>query len=78
MVRVEVQGAMQTPDGAWRVEAVREYAYGSTRATQSVWYRIQHDGETFEKLSITEVHRILAEAGVDIATLEEVTTTEGS
>jgi hypothetical protein len=59
----DVEGAMQTPDGAWRVEVVR---HGRTR-----WYRIVHGEEVLDWLSIAAVERILAEAGVDLHTLEE-------
>ena len=53
----EVEGAMQTPDGEWRVEVVRR---GRTR-----WYRVVHGEEVRDWLSITAVERILDEAGVD-------------
>jgi hypothetical protein len=53
----EVEGAMQTPDGAWRVEVVRR---GRTR-----WYRIVHREDVLDWLSIAAVERILDEAGVD-------------
>ena len=52
-----VEGAMQTPDGAWRVEIVRR---GHGR-----WYRIVHCDDIIDWLSITAVERILDEAGVD-------------
>jgi hypothetical protein len=53
----EVEGAMQTPDGQWRVEVVRR---GRTR-----WYRIVHGDDVIDWLSIGAVERILDEAGVD-------------
>ncbi len=53
---------MQTPDG-WRVEVVRR---GTTR-----WYRIVHGDDEIDWLSIAGVHRILADAGVDLADLTE-------
>ena len=53
----EVEGAMQTPDGAWRIEVVRR---GRTR-----WYRVVHGDEVIDWLSISAVERILDEAGVD-------------
>ncbi|MFG1608718.1 hypothetical protein [Actinoplanes sp. NPDC049265] len=53
----QVEGAMRTPDGAWRVEIVRR---GRTR-----WYRVVHGDEVIDWLSITSVERILHEAGVD-------------
>jgi hypothetical protein len=52
-----VEGAMQTPDGDWRVEIVRR---GRTR-----WYRVVHGDEILDWLSIASVERILHEAGVD-------------
>jgi bifunctional non-homologous end joining protein LigD len=52
-----VEGAMQTPDGAWRVEVVRR---GRSR-----WYRVVHGEEIRDWLSIAAVERILDEAGVD-------------
>jgi hypothetical protein len=59
----QVEGAMQTPDGAWRVEVVRR---GRTR-----WYRVVHGAEVIDWLSITSVERILSEAGVDRDQLTE-------
>jgi hypothetical protein len=48
---------MQTPDGSWRVEAIRR---GRNR-----WYRIVHGEDVFDWLSIAAVERILAEGGVN-------------
>lgn len=59
----EVEGAMQTPDGTWRVEVVRR---GRTR-----WYRVVHGDEVIDWLSISAVERILAENGVDRRLLTE-------
>ena len=56
---------MQTPDGRWRVEIVRR---GRTR-----WYRIVNGDNEIDWLSISAVERILAEAGVDMATLAPAT-----
>jgi bifunctional non-homologous end joining protein LigD len=56
-----VDGAMQTPDGAWRVEAVRR---GPTR-----WYRIAHGDNMIDGLSLADVERVLAGVGVDLADL---------
>ena len=56
---------MQTPDGAWRVEVVRR---GRTR-----WYRILHGDNELDWLSIAGVHRVLDEAGIDMADLQEAT-----
>jgi hypothetical protein len=60
----EVEGAMQTPDGAWRVEVVRR---GRTR-----WYRILHGEDVLDWLSIAAVERILADNGVRLDELLEV------
>jgi len=60
----DVEGAMQTPDGAWRVEVVRR---GRTR-----WYRIVHGEDVLDWLSIAAVERILEEAGVERHLLVEV------
>lgn len=59
---MKVEGAVQTPDGAWRVEAVRR---GTSR-----WYRIVHGDDVLDWLTIAAVQRILAEAGVDLADLD--------
>ena len=60
----EVEGAMQSPDGAWRVEVVRR---GRTR-----WYRIVHGEDVLDWLSIAAVERILAENGVRLDELVEL------
>lgn len=62
--RVKVIGAMETPDGAWRVEIVKRGGGPS--------YQIRHDGVLIEYLPIAAVIRILGEAGVDMADLVEV------
>jgi hypothetical protein len=59
-----VEGAMQTRDGQWRVEAVVR------RRTR--WYRIVHGDEVYDRLSIAGVERVLDEAGVDRHLLVEV------
>jgi bifunctional non-homologous end joining protein LigD len=56
--------AMQTPDGSWRVEVVK---YGRHR-----WYRIVNGDNQLDWLSIASVQRILGEAGIDLADLDEV------
>jgi bifunctional non-homologous end joining protein LigD len=56
-----VEGALQTPDGSWRVEIVKR---GRTR-----WYRIVHGDDVIDWLSIAAVERILGEAGVSMAQL---------
>jgi bifunctional non-homologous end joining protein LigD len=55
---------MQTPDGAWRVEIVKR--------GQSQWYRIVHLDSVVDWLSIAAVQRLLGEAGVDLADLQNV------
>jgi hypothetical protein len=60
----DVEGAMQTPDGAWRVEVVRR------RRTR--WYRIVHGEDVLDWLSIAAVERVLADAGIDLRVLVEV------
>jgi bifunctional non-homologous end joining protein LigD len=59
----DVEGAMRTPDGEWRVEVVR---HGRTR-----WYRIVHGEDVMDWLSIAAVERILTEAGVAVDSLED-------
>ena len=61
----KVQHAMQTPDGAWRVEIVKR--------GQSQWYRIIHEDNVLDWLSIAAVQWILGEACVDMANLVEAT-----
>jgi bifunctional non-homologous end joining protein LigD len=58
-----VDGAMQTPDGAWRVEAVH--------TGTSHWYRVIHDDNTIDWLTIADVERLLRQAGVDISALND-------
>jgi bifunctional non-homologous end joining protein LigD len=60
----QVEGAMQTSDGRWRVEIVRREA--------DHWYRIVHGGNTIDWLSLADVEHILGEAGVDLTLLGEV------
>ena len=59
-----IEFTMQTPDGAWRVEVVRR--------ARTRWYRIVHGDNEIDWLAIGTVQRILREAGVDMADLEEV------
>ena len=60
-MEARVQYAMQTSDGAWRVEIVRR---GRTE-----WYRIVHDDNVLDWLTIAAVQRILGEAGFSMADL---------
>jgi bifunctional non-homologous end joining protein LigD len=57
----QVEGAMQTPDGGWRIEVVR--------GASARWYRIVHGDDVIDWLSITGVERILGGAGIDMSQL---------
>jgi bifunctional non-homologous end joining protein LigD len=57
---------MTTPDGAWRVEVYRQPA---TR--DRYWYRLVHGDNVIEGLSRATLERLLAEAGVDLADLQD-------
>jgi bifunctional non-homologous end joining protein LigD len=59
--RARVDGVMQTPDGAWRVEIMRR---GDAR-----WYRVRHAGNEFDWLDLAGVERVLSGAGVDLGML---------
>lgn len=61
--QVRVDGAMQTPDGTWRVEALRR---GDTH-----WYRIVHGDNIVDGLTITGVQELLHEASIDLADLTD-------
>ena len=58
-----VEGALQSPDGRWRVEAVRR---GRDR-----FYRLIHGDNVVDGLAIATLERLLGEAGVDMADLVE-------
>jgi bifunctional non-homologous end joining protein LigD len=60
---LQIAGAVETPDGSWRVEAVHS---GSTQ-----WYRIIHGENTVDWLTITDVERLLHQAGVDMSRLHD-------
>jgi bifunctional non-homologous end joining protein LigD len=60
----QVEGAMQTPDGRWRVEIASQ---GGTR-----WYRVVHGDNIVDGLGLAGVKRILAEDNVDMRLLSEV------
>jgi hypothetical protein len=62
-VEPKVVYAMQTADGAWRVEIVKR--------GRAEWYRLVHDGNVLDWLSIGAVQRLLGEAGVNMADLSE-------
>jgi hypothetical protein len=59
--------AMQTHDGAWRVEPY-------LRSRGSWWYRLvgTASDSVIEDLSITGVERLLSEMGYDLADLVDV------
>ena len=63
-----ILGAMQTPDGSWRVEVVRDRGL--------VWYRVLHlDQVHADGLAIASVERILREeARVNMWSLTETAT----
>jgi bifunctional non-homologous end joining protein LigD len=67
-VIVRVRGALETPDGAWRVEVVQERA--------AFHYRILHGDDVIERIPIASVQRILGDAGVDMADLIEASHAE--
>jgi bifunctional non-homologous end joining protein LigD len=60
----EVESAMQTPDGHWRVEIVRD------RGTR--WYRVVHGDNVLDWLTIAAVQRILDEADIEMTDLHDV------
>lgn len=60
----QVIGAYQTPDGRWRVEAIRR--------SRNQFYRLIHGDNVVDGLAIATVERLLAEAGVDMADLVDV------
>ncbi len=64
---MKIRGALQTPDGSWRVEIIQE----SGRAG----YRILHNGVALQGIpkliGIGEVQFYLRSAGVDMADLVE-------
>jgi bifunctional non-homologous end joining protein LigD len=69
---VKILGAMQTPDGEWRVEIVQTPRSRRAPRDQGVSYRLVHAENVVEGLSIATVGRLLAEAGVDMSDLVEV------
>lgn len=56
-----VEGALETADGRWRVEAVRR--------SKDRFYRLVHGDNIIEGLAIATVERLLAEAGIGMADL---------
>ena len=62
---MKILGALETPDGAWRVEVVQR---GKT-----VTYRLVHGENVIDGLAIATLERLLNEAGVSMADLAEAT-----
>ncbi|MEV0732292.1 non-homologous end-joining DNA ligase [Polymorphospora sp. NPDC050346] len=60
---VHIDGAMCSDDGRWRVEVVRNAHHR--------WYRICHDDNIIDWLTLADVERTLGKAGVDIRLLRE-------
>jgi len=67
-----VTGAMQSPDGCWRVEIVRR------PGSRTCFYRVVHAGGELDWLSIGQVEQVLTRGGVDIATLIDVPLSTGA
>jgi bifunctional non-homologous end joining protein LigD len=63
MPAATVEGAMQTPDGRWRIEIMHR---GDSR-----WYRVTHDDNVLDWLDLAAVERILTDVGVDMSDLVE-------
>ncbi len=63
MPAATVAGAMQTPDGRWRIEIMHR---GDSR-----WYRVSHDDNVLDWLDLAAVERILTDVGVDMSDLVE-------
>jgi bifunctional non-homologous end joining protein LigD len=61
----DVEGALETPDGQWRVEAIRR--------PKERFFRLIHGDNVVDGLTIATVERLLREAGVDMADLIDVT-----
>ncbi len=55
---------MQTPDGQWRVETVRQ--------RDQEWLQVVHEGVAIQFLSLESARAILKKAGVDWAELVPV------
>jgi bifunctional non-homologous end joining protein LigD len=58
-----VTGALQTPDGAWRVEIVHR--------SGNEFFRLIHRDNIIDGLTITTVEQLLAQAGADMTDLTE-------
>jgi bifunctional non-homologous end joining protein LigD len=71
-VAVKILGALQTPDGRWRVEAVEENrSLRDGKVYRSTHYRLIHGENVVDGLAIATLQRLLKEAGVDMADLVE-------
>jgi bifunctional non-homologous end joining protein LigD len=71
-VAVRIIGAMQTPDGQWRVEAVEENrSLPNRRPYISKHYRLIHGDNVVDNLVIATLQRLLEEVGVEMGDLVE-------
>ncbi|MFI5895689.1 non-homologous end-joining DNA ligase [Actinoplanes sp. NPDC051513] len=61
----ELIGALETPDGRWRVEAIRR--------GRDQFYQLIHGDNVIDGLFIATVERLLGEASIDMADLVDVT-----
>ena len=62
---MKILGALETPDGQWRVEVVQR--------RRDVAYRLVHGENVVDGLAIATLERLLNEAGVSMADLVDVT-----
>jgi bifunctional non-homologous end joining protein LigD len=60
-VHPEVEGAMQTSDGSWRVDIIR--------GASGLGYRVVHHDNVIDWLSLTDVEDLLRSAGIDMSDL---------
>lgn len=60
---MRVRGALETPDGAWRVEVLQQ--------GREHYYRLIHGDDAQDRIVIGTLQRLLAEAGVDWPDLVE-------
>jgi bifunctional non-homologous end joining protein LigD len=60
-----VEGALETLDGQWRVEAIR--------LRNDRFFRLIHGDNAVDGLAIATVEHLLGEAGVEMADLVDVT-----
>jgi hypothetical protein len=63
-VHADVEAAMQTSDGSWRVDIVR--------GASGLGYRVVHHDNVIDWLSLTDVEDLLRSAGIDMSDLTAV------